>query len=101
METEGNSCVIIRGRRAREYFYNMVKSGSAEIVCYLKENEVIETQLQVLKAKKGTLQNSESFNMFNKLIDLIFKYNLYEKFGIKQYNFFSWLYGKICARQKL
>ena len=101
METEGNSCVIIRSRRAREYFYNMVKLGSVEIVRYLNESEVIETQLQVLKAKKGTLQNSESFNMFNKLVDFIFKYNLYEKFGMKEYSFFSRLYGKLCARQKL
>lgn len=51
-ESEGNSCVIIRSKRAREYFDKMQETGFVEAVRSLNENEVAETQMHVLRAKK-------------------------------------------------
>lgn len=100
-ESEGNSCVIIRSKRAGEYFDKMQEAGFVEVVRSLNENEVTETQMHVLKAKKGTLHNSVRYRMFTKIVDYVFKHNLYEKFGIKEYNRFCKFYRKLCESQKL
>lgn len=100
-ESEGNSCVIIRSKRAGEYFDKMQEAGFVEVVRSLNENEVAETQMHVLKAKKGTLHNSVRYRMFTKIVDYVFKHNLYEKFGIKEYNRFCKFYRKLCESQKL
>ncbi len=100
-ESEGNSCVIIRSKRAGEYFDKMQGAGFVEVVRSLNENEVAETQMLVLKAKKGTLHNSVRYRMFTQIVDYIFKHNLYEKFGIKEYNRFCKVYQKLCEGQKL
>lgn len=100
-ESEGNSCVIIRSKRAREYFDKMQETGFVEAVRSLNENEVAETQMHVLRAKKGSLHNSVRYRMFTKIVDYVFKHNLYEKFGIKEYNRFCKFYQKLCESQKL
>lgn len=100
-ESEGNSCVIIRSKRAGEYFNKMLEAGFVEIVRNLNENEVAETQMHVLKAKKGTLYNSVRYRLFIQTIDYVFKHSLYKKFGIKGYNCFCKFYRKLCESQKL
>lgn len=100
-ESEGNSCVIIRSKRAEEYFDKMLEAGFVEVARNLNENEVVETQMQVLKAKKGSLHNSVRYHMFTQIIDYVFKHNLYEKFGVKEYNRFCKFYRKLCESQKL
>lgn len=100
-ESEGNSCVIIRSKRACEYFDRMLESGFVEVVRNLNENEVTETQMLVLKAKKGRLHDSKRYSIFIKIIDFIYKNNLYERFGIREYNRFCRFYQKLCNSQKL
>lgn len=100
-ESEGNSCVIIRSERAGEYFNKTVEAGFVEIVRNLKKNEVVETQMHVLKAKKGTLHDSVRYRIFTRIIDYIFERNLYERFGIKEYNRFCKFYRKLCESQKI
>lgn len=100
-ESEGNSCVIVRSKRAGEYFNTMLKEGFVEIVRNLNENEVAETQMHVLKAKKGRLHDSVRYHMFIKIIDFIYQHNLYERFGIREYNHFCKFYQKLCNSQKL
>lgn len=100
-ESEGNSCVIVRSKRAGEYFNTMLKAGFVEIVRNLNENEVAETQMHVLKAKKGRLHDSVRYRIFIKIVDYVFKHNLYERFGIKEYNLFCKFYQKLCNSQKL
>lgn len=100
-ESEGNSCVIIRSKRAGEYFDKMQEAGFVDVVRSLNENELVETQMHVLKAKKGTLHNSVRYRMFTQIVDYVFKHNLYEKFGIKEYNRFCKFYRKLCESQKL
>ena len=78
-EFEGNSCVIIRSERAKERFSKMLEIGLVKVVRNLSENEVVETQMHVLKAKKGTLHNSVIYWMFTQIIDYVFKYNLYRR----------------------
>lgn len=100
-ESEGNSCVIIRSERAKEYFNGMLETGFAEVVRKINEPEVLETQMHILKAKKGTLHNSVRYRVFIRIIDYIFNHNLYERFGIKEYNCFCRFYRKLCESQKL
>lgn len=100
-EFEGNSCVIIRSKRAREYFNGMLGEGFVEVVRNLNENEVVETQMHVLKAKKGTLHDSIRYRVFTKIIDYIFKHNLYKRFGIKEYNRLCRFYRKLCESQEV
>lgn len=100
-ESEGNSCVIIRSARADEYFNKMQELGYVEVVRNLDEKEVVETQMHVLKAKKGKLHSSIRYRVFTKAIDYIFAHNLYERFGIKEYNYFCKFYAKLCKKQKL
>lgn len=77
------------------------RAGFVEVARNLNENEVVETQMQVLKAKKGSLHNSVRYHMFTQIIDYVFKHNLYEKFGVKEYNRFCKFYRKLCESQKL
>ena len=100
-ESEGNSCVIIRSARADEYFNKMQELGFIKVVRSLNEKEVADTQMHVLKAKKGKLHSSVRYHVFTKTIDYIFAHNLYERFGIKEYNYFCKFYRKLCERQKL
>ncbi len=100
-ESEGNSCVIIRSERAEEYFNKTLEAGFVEIVRNLNENEVAKTQMHVLKAKKGTLRDSVRYRIFTRVIDYIFKHNLYERLGIKEYNRFCKFYRMLCESQKI
>ena len=93
--------MIIRSARADEYFNKMQELGYVEVVRNLDEKEVVETQMHVLKAKKGKLHSSIRYRVFTKAIDYIFAHNLYERFGIKEYNYFCKFYAKLCKKQKL
>lgn len=100
-ESEGNSCVIIRSARADEYFNKMQKLGFIEVVRDLDEKEVADTQMHALKAKKGKLHSSIRYHVFTKAIDYVFAHNLYERLGIREYNYFCKFYRKLCEKQKL
>ena len=100
-ESEGNSCVIIRSARADEYFSKMQKLGFIEVVRDLDEKEVADTQMHALKAKKGKLHSSIRYHVFTKAIDYVFAHNLYERLGIREYNYFCKFYRKLCEKQKL
>lgn len=100
-ESEGNSCVIVRSKRAEMYFNQMLEAGFVEEVRTLSETEIAETQMHVLKAKKGNLHNSVRYRIFIKIVDYVFKHNLYERFGIREYNLLCKFYQKLCASQKI
>lgn len=100
-ESEGNSCVIVRSKRAAEYFDEMMKTDVVEKVRELNETEVAETQMHVLKAKKGRLNESVRYHMFTNIVDYVFKYKLYERFGIRDYKRFCIFYRKLCESQKI
>lgn len=99
-ESEGNSCVIVRSKRAEMFFYEMMEAGFIEVVRNLSETEVAETQMHVLKVKKGNLHNSVMYRVFFKIVDYVIKHNLYERFGIKEYNLFCKFYQKMCNSSK-
>lgn len=54
----------------------MQELGYVEVVRNLDEKEVVETQMHVLKAKKGKLHSSIRYRVFTKAIDYIFAHNL-------------------------
>lgn len=95
-ETKGNSCVIIRSQRVMKIFHRMIQEGYVEVVRELTENEVINTQTIVLKGKKGNLHNIIYYKIFIKIIDFIFRHQIYRKFNIHVYKVIGKLYRGIC-----
>ena len=77
----------------------MQELGFIEVVRNLDEKEVADTQMHVLKAKNGKLHSSVRYRVFTKTIDYIFAHNLYDRFGIKEYNCFCKFYRKLCEKQ--
>lgn len=100
-EKEGNSCVIVRSEQAKKVVDQMIKSSRIAVVRTLKEKEIVQTQLQVLKIKKGKTRNKFPYKCFTKLIDNIYRHGIYKRFGYKTYMKICRVYGKICSKYTL
>ena len=100
-ERIGNSCVIVRSERAKEIFEDLIRQGYINIVRELKEEEVISTQLTVLKAKKGNLRKNYLYKIFLHVVNVSFKHNYYEYFSMREYKIFAAIYRKLCNMVKL
>lgn len=97
----GNSCVIIRTQKAQDIFNELHKSGKAEIVRQLNTDEIIATQISVLKAKKGNVSSTKKYKLFIKMIDFVFKFRIYKIFNFKIYRKLASIYLKMCREGKL
>ncbi len=97
-ESEGNSCVIIRSKEAQDIFERMQQDSYIDVIRELSEFETVNTQMHVLKAKKGDMHKKAYYRFFIKLIDIIFKYKLYKKFSFKTYQQICKYYWKICQK---
>ncbi|MGN1132666.1 MAG: Coenzyme F420 hydrogenase/dehydrogenase, beta subunit C-terminal domain [Ruminococcus sp.] len=97
----GNSCVIIRSRKAESIFNELIRSGRAEIVRQLNIDEIIATQISVLKAKKGNMSTKLKYKLFIKLVDFTFKCKIYKIFNYKIYCKLASIYLKMCRASKL
>lgn len=95
-EVEGNSCVIIRSSIAAEIFDNMVKKGYVEIAKSLSEEDVINTQIRVLKDKKGNLRETRAYKLYMSFANFIFKHKIYRFFNYDTYKFLCRIYKKCC-----
>lgn len=100
-EKEGNSCIIVRSKRAKEIVELMRTEGYIEVVKELDEQDIVQTQFQVLQAKKGNLCNKFRYRAFVKGIDYIFGHGIYQKFDLKTYQWICACYGRICSKSKI
>ena len=58
-EKIGNSCVIIRSEKAMHLFEDLLQERYINVVTELSENEVINTQPHIVKAKKKVIYTSK------------------------------------------
>ncbi|SHL60504.1 coenzyme F420 hydrogenase subunit beta [Anaerocolumna jejuensis DSM 15929] len=100
-EKDGNSCVIIRNQLMLPIFQGAVEEKRIDIVRSLREEEVIETQMQVLKMKKGNMHENLKFKIFMHLIDIIFRFKLYRIFRFRIYQKFCSFYGRLCSESEI
>lgn len=100
-ECIGNSCVIVRSEQAKGIFEELIIKGYIDVVRELEKEEILETQMFVLKAKKGNLRNSILYKFFLQVTRVIFKHKFYVYFGIREYKFFAAIYGKLCSMEKI
>lgn len=98
VEHIGNSCVIIRNKLAHRIFNNMLLKGYVEIVKELTMKEIINSQLTVLKVKKGTVKETKEYKIFMWLIDFIRKNKLYKGFNFKVYRKLAEIYFRISQK---
>ena len=95
-ETIGNSCVIVRSRKAEQIIDSMKAGEYICVVRELAEEDLVNSQINVLNAKKGSLRLSSKYKAFCRVCDFIFKYNLYRFFGLKIYQKFCNYYISLC-----
>ncbi len=100
-EKEGNSCVILRNETAMQIFKEMQEQNYIALVQELSEQDVINTQLSVVKAKKGKIREQKAYQNFFKVSDFVLKYRLYRFFGIRLYSKFCGYYGKLCKDESI
>lgn len=100
-EKEGNSCVIVRSMQAKQIVDGMIEAEKIEVVKKLEERDVIQSQLQVLRIKKGKAHNVVPYGLFTKLIDCIYQHGIYKKIGYKTYMRICRVYGNICSKYTL
>ena len=100
-EHKGNSCVLVRNAFAKSIFENMIESGIVEIKRVLAQEEVIKSQLTVLKVKKGTVKKSAPYKLFMFLIDTIQFTKIYRIFNFKIYRKIAEVYFNICRNGKV
>jgi len=100
-EKEGNSCVIVRSERAKLILDQMIAAQKIEEVRKLGEKEIIQSQVQVLKIKKGTTHNRIPYKYFMMFIDCVYRHRVYKRFGYRTYMRICMAYGKICSLYKL
>lgn len=101
VEKEGNSCVITRNERLEGIFSKLQDEGYVEIVRELNEKEVINSQYQVLLAKKGDIREKKQFRLFMRVVDYIFKHRIYKLFSIRIYKKFCTYYNRMCRNSHI
>lgn len=100
-EAEGNSCVIVRNKISMVLFEGMINNGYAEVKRTLTKDEVIKTQLHILKLKKGNASSKLSYKMYIHVADYIYKFGIYKWFGIDIYRLLCKVYAKILVSSQL
>lgn len=97
----GKTCVIIRNREVRKIVDIMISEGKIAVSKELTDEEVAETQLQVLKLKKGNIRCFKTYRLLNFFTDIIFQYRLYRFFNYKAYKIWAYLYNRIYQKGKI
>lgn len=87
-ENEGKSCVIIRSSSLNQIIDDMVLNNYVTIDRDLSEKDVTDTQIKVLKSKKGNLSSLILYRFFLTTIDIVFRFKIYKAFNIGVYRFF-------------
>ncbi len=100
-ETEGNSCVIIRNEEMKSAFSDLVQNGYVEEVKILSETEILQSQINVLKAKKGNLKSKFQFKVYRWMTGMIFASRVYMLFNHRIYRKFCRIYHRICGKAVL
>lgn len=100
-ETVGNSCVIVRTRRAQNIFDDMIRDGCVAVIRELSELEVIRTQISVLRVKKGNIREQPEYVLFEKIVGWVFRHRIYQLFPPSIYHLFRRYYGMISGRSHL
>lgn len=100
-EKIGNSCVIIRNKKAEQIINELIENNEIEVVKQLGKKEIIDSQKSVLQAKKGNLHENKKYKMFFLIIDLIYYLKLYRIFNVKVYNRIASYYLKLCRESLL
>lgn len=99
-EKEGNSCIIVRSKKARQLFNDLVENDYIEIVKELQQEDVVKTQVQVINCKKGNVRNSLEYLVFIRIIDIFYKFRIFKIMPNKMYSLFSLYYYNLCIRKK-
>lgn len=94
-EKEGNTCVIVRTEAGKQLLENSLRSEKIELVQKLSEEQLINSQKSVLRAKKDSDKNAAEYRLFYRFIDFIFKHKIYKIFNKKIYNKFAWIHSKV------
>lgn len=94
-ERIGHSCVIIRNSRAESIFSSAVKDNYISIYKELNDDEVINSQRQIINVKKELIKKKSTIKLFYKLIDVIFRLRIYKLFRYRIYNKLSTYYYKL------
>ena len=94
-EKEGNTCVIVRTEAGKQLLENSLRSEKIELVQKLSEEQLINSQKSVLRAKKDSGKNATEYRLFYRFIDFIFKHKIYKIFNKKIYNKFAWIHSKV------
>jgi coenzyme F420 hydrogenase subunit beta len=97
----GNSCTIVRSNNGLEVIQQAIEFGYLEIVKNLDLEDVLNTQMHVLKAKKGDMHEKCSYKCFIKVVDYIFEHKIYLYFGYKSYNVLAKIYRAICEKSNI
>lgn len=97
-EKLGNSCTIVRTKRAQEYFDLAVENGYIEVCKELSEEEIISTQRHVVNLKKGLVLKKNKIENFYKIVDLIYRTKLYRLLGYRQYRKISSYFYQLCLK---
>lgn len=100
-ETEGNSCVIIRSVKAQKLFDALCQNKYIEVIREVSEAEIVKTQLNVLKAKKGNLCTKFQYKSYSRLCDFVFRHSLYKMFNYNIYRKCCTYYVKICKKSDI
>ena len=95
-EHVGNSCIVIRNSKADEIIHEMIQKRMIAIEKELSEEEVLDTQKIVLKAKKSNLRTTLKHKVFYKICDFVFKLRIYRLMGYHSYSLFCKFYAYIC-----
>jgi hypothetical protein len=82
-------------------FQGAVDEKTIDIVQSLKEEEVAETRMLVLKMKKGNMHENLEFKIFMHLVDIIFRFKLYKIFRYRIYQKFCSFYGRLCSKSEI
>lgn len=100
-EKIGNSCVIVRNKKAEKIINELVENNEIKIVKQLGEEEIIASQKTVLRAKKGDLCEKRQYKIFCFIIDCIYNSKLYKFFNIKAYDKIAYFYFRLCRNSQL
>lgn len=100
-EKNGNSCVIIRNEEILKYYQQLQQDGYIEEIKKLEANEVIKSQANVLKIKKGNLRNTVRYKCYKMFVNSIFVSRIWHFFTKSIYRKLCQIYLSICQKEKL